>query len=323
VLTTSIVVLVIAHASSDPLTIAFEHAARRVLGPDANIDVLLVPEDPPDEETAARGRSVDGVIELSWSTTTNQARVHCYLTREQRWVDRQISFGASSTRSPREAAERGRLLGFAVATMFSDDAQAVPQAPPRTAALRPSSPTPMEAQGERAPPPRLESGRSLEFAGIVSSGVSGAASGLGALAGLRLAWTGPLWGRLYVSGRAGSIPEAQATTRTVQAGGGFSIQALSSTSAFQLGSRVDVFASFFEASHLSEDDVAPDRRHRWLMGADVVAEAGFQLADSVGLFAGIGLEAVSGRTEVYTHGKRVAIVPPLRTVGELGFRASF
>ena len=66
-----------------------------------------------------------------------------------------------------------------------------------------------------------------------------------------------------------------------------------------------------------------DRRHRWLMGADVVAEAGFKLSGSVGVFSGVGLEGVFGRTEVYTHGNRVAIVPPLRAVGELGFRASF
>jgi hypothetical protein len=323
VLTTSIVVLVIAQASSDPLTVAFERAARGALGPDANIELLLVAEDPPDEETAARGGSVDGVIELSWSATTNQARVHCYLAREQRWVDRQISFGASSAGSPREAAERGRLLGFAVATMFSDDAQAVPPAPPPTPALPPSTRTLTQPQERHAPPPRLEPGRTLEFAGIVSSGLSGTASGVGAMAGLRLAWTGPLWARLFVSGRAGSIPKAQATTRTAQAGAGLSIQALPSSSAFQLGSRVDLFASLFEASHLSEDDVAPDRRHRWLMGADVVAEAGLELSGSVGVFSGIGLEAVFGRTEVYTHGNRVAVVPPLRAVGELGFRASF
>jgi len=323
VLIPSIVVLVIAQASSDPLIVAFARAARGVLGPDANIEMVFVPENPSDEETAERGRSVDGVIELSWSTSTNQARVHCYLAREHRWVDRQIIFGASNSGSAREAAERGRLLGFAVATMFADDAQPIPASSPRTAGHQPSSNAPTAALERPKLPPTIERGRSLEFAGIFSSGLSGTAAGLGAMAGLRLAWTGPLWVRLFVAGRAGGIPEAQTTTRTAQAGAGLSIQALPATSAFQLGSRVDVFASLFEASHLSEDDVAPDRRQRWLMGADVVAEAGFQLAGSVGLFAGIGLEAVPGKTEVYTHGNRVAVVPPLRGVGELGFRARF
>jgi hypothetical protein len=47
-----------------------------------------------------------------------RARLHCYLSREQRWVDRQIEFGGAGER---EECERGRLLGFAVATMFTDD----------------------------------------------------------------------------------------------------------------------------------------------------------------------------------------------------------
>jgi hypothetical protein len=32
---------------------------------------------------------------------------------------------------------------------------------------------------------------------------------------------------------------------------------------------------------------------------------------------------VLGKTEIYTHGERVAVVPPFRTVAELGFRTRF
>jgi hypothetical protein len=234
-------------------------------------------------------------------------------------VDRAIDFGQGAASSAREATERGRLLGFTVATMFTEDS-----APDRSPVETQRDPATMTNAGPSRQPRREPTQRRrLEFAGVVSSGFRGTSAGLGAMAGLRLAWTGPLWARVFVSGRAGSIPEAQATTRTGLAGVGASIAALPPTSAFVLGARLDVFASYFEAAHLSEDDVAPDRRHRWLVGGDVVAEAGFQLAGSMGLFSGIGLEAVPGKTEVYTHGNWVATVPPLRVVAELGLRAGF
>jgi hypothetical protein len=87
--------------------------------------------------------------------------------------------------------------------------------------------------------------------------------------------------------------------------------------------RADLFACYFEAVHLSEDDAEPDRQSRWLPGADLLVEAGFRLAPSAGLFLGAGLEAVAGRTDIYTHGQRVAIMPVLRMLGEAGFRARF
>jgi hypothetical protein len=170
---------------------------------------------------------------------------------------------------------------------------------------------------------RLARARSVEFAGIASSGVHGTAAGLGAMAGLRFAGPNPLWARLFVAGRSGNIPLAQASTRTAMLGGGLAIAALPRHFRFELGLRFDGFASYFDASHLSEDDDAPALRSRWIPGADAIVEGGVHLAGSTGLFLGGGVEAVFGRTEVYTHGNRVAVVPPWRIVGEFGFRTEF
>jgi len=129
--------------------------------------------------------------------------------------------------------------------------------------------------------------------------------------------------RLFVAGRTGNIPEAQATTRTAIAGGGLALSLLSESKPLALGARLDVFASYFDASHLSEDDIEPDRRSRWLAGADLIAEAGVRLTGGASVAIGAGLEGMLGKTEVYTHGSRVAVVPPFRAVAELGFRARF
>lgn len=319
-LAATLVVLLIAREPSDPLSLAFESAAHGVLGEDASIQMLAVDGDPPDDESAARSKGADGVVELSWTADGSRARIHCYISGEARWVDREVSFGASSTTPEREASERGRLLGFAAATMFTQEARSeqsgsdTPAKPPDRVPSKPPAPT-------RAPDssPR----RTLEFAAIASSGLNGAAAGIGATAALRLALTGPLWARGFLTGRTGDVPEAQAATHTALLGAGVALAALPASSRFALGARVDAFASYFEASHLSEDDAAADTRSRWLPGADLVGEGGFRFAGSAGLFAGLGVEAMFGETELYTHGNLVAVVPPFRIIGELGFRTGF
>lgn len=312
----SLIVLVIAQSPTDPVALAFERAARGVLGPDAQITLQEVERDPPDDESAARAAGADGVIELSWTANGENARIHCYVTRGQRWVNREIEFGPPTTDPRREAAERGRLLGLAAATMFSNDADEPAETP-----AAPSRPGRLESPTQ-APPPRAEH-RVLEFAGTLTGGIQGTAAGLGASAGARLPWLGPVWARFFASGRAGTIPEAQATTLTALGGAGLCLAWRPDRSALELGLRLDGFVSYFQASHLSEDDVEPDRQSRWLPGADLVAEAGVHFTGSAGLFLSGGLEAVTGRTEIYTHGVRVAVVPPLRVLGEIGFRVQF
>jgi len=348
VLGVTLIVLVIAQQASDPSTVAFERAARRALGRDADLQIQLVAADPPDEESISRAANADGVVELSWTPDGTKARVHCYLRRDARWIDREISFGAGTASAEREATERGRLLGFAVATMFAEEqapdgervatpepaaapappaktqpkAKAQPKASPQAATPVDGAPT-RDDSADTSEPRLTHSTRSIEFAGIASSGLEGTASGLGATAGLRLAWFGPLWGRFFVSGRSGNIPKAQASTRTGLLGVGVALAALPISHRFELGLRLDAFASYFDVTHLSEDDKAPDQRSRWLPGGDLLLEGGVRLGGGTGLFLGGGAEAVLGRTDVYTHGTRVAVVPPFRVVGEFGFRTRF
>jgi hypothetical protein len=329
VVSVSLIILVIAQAAPSPMGASFERAARGALGPGAKIEIVAVDDDPPDEESAARASeaTVDGIVELSWSSA-DHARLHCYLAREGRWVDREITFDTSRSSSTRELTERGRLLGFAVATMFASDEHVVEVAPSQTEARLPpivvAPPAPADTAAR--PPsiaPRHQRQRTLEFAGVFSSGIGGTASSVGASAALRLVWLGPLSARFFLSGRAGSIAQAQATTRTALGGVGLAVSVLPPEAPLQLGARLDGFVSNFAASHLSEDDVEADTQSRWLPGAALLAEGGLRFPGDVGLFLGGGLEAVAGSTYIYTHGVRVAVVPRLRFVGELGLRASF
>lgn len=309
---------------------AFQQAAQRVLGSDARIQTEVVAEDPSDAESAARAQETSGVVELSFTSEGQKARLHCYVAREKRWLDREISFGEGRGSERSELSERGRLLGFAVATMYAVEPQQAPDpaaAPPPTPVTAPASPAkpPPTASPDRTPAPNTEvvPRRSAEFGAIISTGLGGTASGVGASAGFRLGLTGPLWGRLFLAGRTGNIPAAQASTRTALLGGGVALALLPESSPFALGARADVFASYFDASHLSEDDVEPDLRSRWQAGGDLLAEGAFRLTRTAGLSLAAGIEGVLGKTEVYTHHERVAVVPPFRAVAELGFRTHF
>lgn len=234
----TLIVLVIAEHADGRASLAFEQSARRALGGDANIQIQTLAEDPPDAETVARAANADGVVELSWASDGTKARVHCYLTHEGRWVDREINFGIGTASPERESAERGRLLGFAVATMFTEDKPAVeepetvppPAKPVPSTPKPPPKPVPPEPVGDRRqnqPPRRTPPLRkSVEVAGVASSGINGNAAGLGASAAIRLSWGGPTWARVFVAARSGDIPRAQASTRTVQLGAGLALSAL-------------------------------------------------------------------------------------------------
>jgi hypothetical protein len=322
----TLVIVLIGQSVDEPRSVALQRAAVGVLGEEGRLTLVSADEDPPDAESAALARGASGVVELSWGEGDGIARLHCYMARDERWVDREIRFGAEGDGSRADAVQRGRLIGFAVASMFAADREVEPAAPaappPAPGSARPPQPSPPpDARPESVSVP---ANRALEIAGVLSAGVGGPGAGFGAGAGFRARLHGGWWGRLAISGRGGSIPAAQATTRSLSLSGGVAWMALdASSSPWVLGARLDAGASYFEASHLSEDDVEPDRRSRWLPGASLMAELGFKLTESTGLFTALGPEVMLGKTEIYTHGNRVAVVPPLRAAFELGFRAGF
>src|SRR5207248_1419908 len=158
------------------------------------------------------------------------------------------------TASPeRESAERGRLLGFAVATMFTEDKPA-PAEPPSVVPPKPSPSKPVIDHPQSQPrsgtaaaeTPHVARRKSVDVAGVASSGINGKAAGLGASAAIRLPWLGPTWARVFVAARGGDIPLAQASTRSVLLGSGLALSALPEAERFELGARIDGFAYYFE-----------------------------------------------------------------------------
>lgn len=332
-----LIVFVLTSEASQPETRAFTAAALEVLGAAAQVRLVAVPEDLADQKVVeqAKGAGADGAIELSWTEDRTRALVHCYVAEEQRWVDRSIGFDEGD-----DDRERGRMLGYAVASMFltaSEQESADETAPPGSLETKPSEIPPPEE-----PPPTFEampedSGatstaddsragannwRGFDFGGMLSYGLGGDATTVGVTAAFRFVAVGPVWARLGAAGRSGEIAEAQANTRTFQGSVGVA-WSLFDTGRFTSSLRGDLIGSWLEVGHLSSDDPEVARESRWLFGADSVATAGVRLSAGTSLFAGGGLEAMFGKTDIYTHGMKVATIPPLRLIVEFGLRSEF
>jgi len=342
-----LVVFLISDQAGESTTRAFEQAALEVLGHDAKVEVEVVHEDPDDMFAIERAGAADGVIELSLNQHDTEARLHCYIARLERWVSRSIVFDAGD-----EAGERARMLGFAVASMFTPevtDTEPEPSAANRTpsepepANNAPTTPAPKPTLAKVGPSDTNSSGvgvvdtgakhepsagsplGSLDFSAVLAMGIQGEAESIGAAAGLGLPVAGPLWLRASLAGRTGEIPAAQANTRQLNLGLGlaWSLFRAGVSPSFEAVLRGDLLGSWFEVGHLSADDPSVVRKSRWQFGADLVLGAGLGLTSNALLYAGGGLEAMLGKTDIYTHGELVAVVPPLRLVGEVGVRTRF
>lgn len=117
----TLIVLVAAGDAADATTHAMARATREALGPTAHVIVRETPGEPADADVAATERSdnPDAVVELSWigprESRHRQATVRVHL-RTGKWVDRWITF------RPTDAdAERGRTVGFAIASILPED----------------------------------------------------------------------------------------------------------------------------------------------------------------------------------------------------------
>ena len=322
------VVFVLAQDASTPAAQAFTAAAREVLGQTVRVDVREVEEDLSDTEALDQAGKADGIIELSWSADHNHVGFHCYVKRENRWIDRTITFGAGDSEW-----QRGRMLGFAVASMFAVPLESGDQAelsmPPEHDSQRPppaivprDRPSPTLPSYDEASPSSAGAVHALDFAALATTGIGGRADMFGAAAAYRKIIATPWWVRFGIGGRVGEIPEAQANTRMLVAGLGL-VWSLLGAEAYDVSLRVDVLASWFEVGHLSADDPVVVRRSRWLSGADSLLSGTYNLSPDAGVFAAGGLEGMFGKTEIYTHGVRVSTVPPLRIIAELGLRSRF
>ncbi|MEO8899887.1 MAG: hypothetical protein ABI627_00050 [Polyangiaceae bacterium] len=320
----TLVIYLSAVEAADPASAELLRAARELLGNQAQVQ-LRTSDAIADDALANSAPEADAVAEVDWlSPDHRQATVRCYVEKLQRVVRRDVSFDDNAVLSERE-----RMLGFVVASMLPSNGE--PPAP-AVETERPSprplpSPTARPAVEDRkivAPASEQHFVGLAELVGLAATGIGGTGGSFGAALAGRWLLGRTLSLRAAGGVRRGDIPVASATSEVEFAGLGLGLDfPLGPSSRFSLGGRAGGLLLRHEVSHLSADDDFPDRKSRLLLGADALVEGAWHFSPNAGFVAGVGAEFAFGHTDVFVKGDKVADIPPLRGLLELGIQAKF
>ncbi len=327
---TVIVIWLLASELSSTSTAAMANAAREALGTEAEVRVQAAPD--PDGMRLADVHDAAGAVRVSWDSAEHRrARLLVYLPKYERWVDRELSFAVEDPE-----LERGRTLGFLVASIFLD-AGAVPRANAPSTPPAPEPPTPPPAPGavpERASPPAatpsathaadtaVPLARSALAAAVTVAG-PGTGTAFGAwLSGSR-GLGGGVWLGLAVQARLGEVATAHASSRFLAAGMHCKWQFWSPSYNSWLGVRLQASLAQLSLAHFSAEHAGIARRQRLLPSFELALSSGYGLSAASSLVLDAGAEILGGKTEVYVADQRVATWGRLAAVARLGLETTF
>jgi len=275
----------------------------------------LPPEPPLDaggetakEPTLVRAGEIppgSGAVELTWQPGTSEAHLRCYVPSTKRWIERSVRFDADDPE-----AERGRTLGFVVASIFVE-------AP---AKADPPKPKP-KPKREVSPPPEPEHPR-VGAAAAVSAVGPGDGTSFGVnivfdyrvLPKLRLGITG--------EGRFGTMPSVQATLRYLGGGATVTWEMFRPKRNTWLGATVGVSGAELRLTHLESDDPEPDALSHVVLVVHPMVSGGLSLGGAAAAFVEAGVEVLSGRTTVVV-GEDQAEIGRFTPAARLGLRTDF
>jgi hypothetical protein len=333
-------------------TQAIAQALRAALAPDAAVvvrnaaagtSVSLSEEALEAAATAERGTTAGeratlvGVV--VWSERHQRAALRFSRRPDGRWTERELRFAVADAPS-----ERGRTVGFALASMMPDEAFAAPAAPPPTSppasepsAAAPAAPAPsvVGPAGGAPAAPAFEAPRgppavvrpnplALDVSALAATAPGAYGGGVGGAFAVRLPVYQAVGVRASIGARQGQLGPAQATTQIVIGGLGMTWQPwLDASRRWGGGGRVTALLINQDVSHFSEDDAVATHLAHLVVGMDAAFEGTFRFAERAAVIGALGAELALGTTEVFVRGNRVGSLAPARVTGELGLRVSF
>lgn len=333
-----VVVLLILIAGSSPEREQTQVVASGIsdaLGSDARI-LFEEREVAPSDEEARRlgaGITVSAVAELKWlDRKRSRVNVHVYITADDAFADRELSFGPNDAPEERERAV-GLLVGSMVRNAYAAhvdtdvdapdlDASEMPAPAPRTIET-PPKPSDADRAVPRVPSRDASTTRRMTIA--IDASATGAApiggqgSGIGPSIGGE-AFVAERFGvRVSGAARFGTVAQADATTSTLRLGAGPVIRVLGANAS----SRVDVQIAV-EALALNQAVTRANvRQDRWQAGAYATVRVGYRIFAGVEPFVGVGGETAFGATPINVDGRTAAVLPELRVTADLGARLYF
>ncbi|MDB4936359.1 MAG: hypothetical protein JWP87_3331 [Labilithrix sp.] len=321
----SVVVILATGDPDDGSTRAIEQALHSALGNDAVVTIRSASRD----SAAGASPSDDGaalVGVVSWSDRQKRATIHVTNARDGRSSDREIRFDPADV-----ASERGRTIGFALASMVPAEALATNDAPkPATAETMPiapraeATPVPPAEPSERPPSLPRPNGMAVDASAVATTALAGYGGGFGGVFAFRLPLAGAIGARVALGARGGDVAPAQATSRVFSGGVGLTWQPwLDARRRWAAGARFDALLLHHQLTHLSDDDPESVRLSRFVPGFDAALEGAFRFAGQALVVMAVGSEVALGRTEVLVRQHEAATLSPVRIFGEMGVRVAF
>ena len=296
----------------------------------AVVDLERVSKLPADDEAIHRAdvAKASAVIEVSWPDADGRrAHLHAHLKPSGPWIDRDVTFAATS-----KPWERGRAIGLAIAAMLPDEAE--PPAPTPEPAKEPEPPPPppiAPVVSERpkdvvAPPPRPSAQPTrthfdASLVGELGEAFRGERIGSGARLGVTWWAHRDLGVRVLGGVRSSSVDAAGAVITHFDAGAGLAARLYGTSDRFRLVLFGDLRIAREGVARTRTDGVE-EERGRWLPTIALTTEAGLGLTGNLALIATLGPEIALGRTTLAVKDAPVAALPRVVLFGGLGLRWS-
>jgi hypothetical protein len=308
-------------APSDSISEAMAGATADGLPPNARVTIV--------ERASA---NADVVVQVQWSDGERQRARIVVRTSDGRTAERTLTFGSADP-----ATERGRTLGFAVAAMIPEDLRAddatrpqpatppgatsAPAPPPSPVPAAPTVPAKTSEARDHSEEPRLRRSLWLDASAQGGVGIGGSATALGGALALRVPFEHVA---LRVGGafRAGSISEAGASSTVVRGDAGIAFFTLAIDPHVTVGARTGIVVLRHALTRTEPNGVQTSGGHT-LFGAEAVLEGSVTLSSRIAVLLALGAEVAFGQTAVVVSDARVAELPPLRGISELGARFAF
>lgn len=235
------------------------------------------------------------------------ARLRLYTPRTHAWSDRSVPFEPGDP-----PKERGRAVGFDIASMVRIDAQRPTDVPADAPPAPPPPPPPPDAR----PSPRFDLGANVQ--GAAALGDAGSSVGGEAAVGWR--FTRSLAARARGGMRAGGLAIGGASATYARLGVGVAWVPLEVRSAaIAVGARADVLALRQSATRSD----GPSSAALWTPAADVVIEATWSPIRRLEVVLGVGGELTFGDARIVVDGRETGAIAPGRILLEGGARMTF
>ena len=279
-------------------------------------------------------------IAVAWLSerSPDETIIRVHVARLDRWMERPFRFATSDLPN-----ERGRALGFALASMLLPEvdfatqragkatAPRPPPTGPRPEALQPTAKdTPAANLAAKAAPSNKDDGGqpttrfSAALSAIAAGGWQGQAAGWGGTGDAEMRVGTSLWLRAGIGARRGAVTGLNGNDTVFLALGGIvwrpAFAAIGPT--FQFGLRGDARALYHRFSHRQWDG-SFEHQATLFPAVATAAEGTYRLSPRLILVAGLGVEIAFGIADIAVAGRNVATVPALRGIGDVGLRWHF